>query len=165
MDTIYKYKIEEEISDEDLFNSLSSLNEDKYDKLAFDFGFVYLELINLIIRLQDDVYEKINYGNIDVSDFKYNERNVEQYFKRINMLDEINKKEKYVLNRIRNAVMHGNFNLELAEMDYDIVFVDHYNGREETVRVSYANLKKFINQSEFYDKMAKYTNLIICDKK
>lgn len=163
-DTIYKYRLEG-MQDSELDDILMKLSEDANDKFAFDFGIVFIELINLIIRIADDTYESIEYGTIDISYFEFDSEAADKYFDKMDRCEERDKHIKYILTRIRNSVMHGRFNLELADEDYNIIFIDTYNKREEKITISFSNLKKFLSQSELYDTMNRETNILwLCNR-
>lgn len=60
--------------------------------------------------------------------------------------------QKYIVDRIRNAVMHGNLNISIDHWNkIIIIFSDIYNNRKEEIQVSLENLRIFLSQKCLYD--------------
>lgn len=61
------------------------LKEDESANLAFDLGFTYLKAMNFALRTEDDDYEKLKYGDVNVSMFEYNKNSFKKYVRDTNI--------------------------------------------------------------------------------
>lgn len=140
-------------------NALSALREDENAKFAFNIGFEYLKIMNFILRIEDDDYPKLNYEKIDVSMFLYNKNDLEKYIK-----NKGNKVllQNYIIDRMRNALMHGKIGISLnSKGNIVFVFTDKYNKREEKIKICFNNLQSFLNQKVLYENIPKETSFFI----
>ncbi len=144
---LYQKKFEEK---------LTELVEDKDKKFSFEIGFALLRAINLSLRIEDDDYLKLDYNKVDVSMFEY-DKIAFQRFKKSNNVNE-NMLERYVIGRMRNALMHGNISLAL-DLKGEVVlnFWDKYNKREENVSIPLKLYKRFLSQESLYYAVPKDT--------
>lgn len=80
-----------------------------------------------------------------------------QRFKKSNNVNE-NMLERYVIGRMRNALMHGNISLAL-DLKGEVVlnFWDKYNKREENVSIPLKLYKRFLSQESLYYAVPKDT--------
>ena len=59
----------------------------------------------------------------------------------------------YILERIRNAIMHGNIKILLENNNVLFKFLDKYNSREDVLSIELNKLKNFIFFNDWsYDK-------------
>ena len=59
----------------------------------------------------------------------------------------------YILERIRNAIMHGNIKILLENNNILLKFLDKYNSREDVLSIELNKLKNFIFLNDWsYDK-------------
>lgn len=142
-----------------IFVELEELKEDKNAKLAFDIGFVYLKAMNFALRTEDDDFKKLEFATLNVSDFIYSDYAVKSYCERNNVLE--NGEQRYVIERIRNSLMHGNLKFDLSE-DGDVyfIFVDHYNNREEVIKIILEKLDCFLSQNILYQDIPVETPIL-----
>lgn len=144
-----------------LKNALSKLQEDKYSKVAFRLGFTYLRTVNFVLRVEDNDYVSLDYGNIDVSMFEYNAENFRKYIADVQVTDY--HLQRYIVERMRNALMHGNVNVRLDENgSIRFVFSDIHNKRCDEISVLAYQLDSFLVQPNLYSGVPKET-LVITD--
>lgn len=143
---------------EQLLNSIAELEEDKPAFLTFKKLFGLLKLMNVLFRLQDDDYNKIEVSRIDMSKFIVTDYSkIESYINKkkaegeIPSLHEKVAEKYYILERVRNAVMHGHIKVEINEKNKLVfIFSDKYNNRCETIKIESKDLNEFSNQKLFY---------------
>lgn len=151
---IKKYK-------EQIVMKMEELKEDKNAKIAFDIGFVYLKAMNFALRVEDDDFEPLNFSEIDVSRFIFDNKLVHEYCERNNI--DINGEQRYIIDRMRNSLMHGTILFELDELgNIYFVFVDQYNNREEKIKIVLEKLELFLAQSSLYKDMPVETPIYKC---
>lgn len=139
---------------------LGELKEDESAVIAFDIGFTLMKIMNFALRTEDDDYEKLDYAKVDVSMFYYDEEALRKY-----VIDNSIKKDgtqKYVVERIRNSLMHGNFNIEATSKgEILVIFTDTYNKRSDVIRVPLNKLKVFLCQPSLYVGIPSETNVML----
>lgn len=121
--------------------------------------------------MQDDDYEKIDWVKIDTSRFK-----VKDYVKmgkfinkkilanEISADNELFSDKYYILERLRNSLMHGHIKVKINEKNKLIfVFSDNYNNRCESVEIESQELTDFSKQELFYRGLP--NTVIFADKK
>ena len=139
---------------------LGELKEDESAVIAFDIGFTLMKIMNFALRTEDDDYEKLDYAKVDVSMFFYDEEALRKY-----VIDNSIKKDgtqKYVVERIRNSLMHGNFNIEATSKgEILVIFTDTYNKRSDVIRVPLNKLKVFLCQPSLYVGIPSETNVML----
>lgn len=171
-DILYEYSIinsENNLSDlekERYINSLRhqllALQEDENAKLAFDIGFEYLKIMNFILRIEDDDYIKLKHYEVDVSMFSYDEKSLEKY---INDNENRNSIHDYIIERMRNSLMHGRIDVTIDNRGaLMLIFTDEYNKREEKIKIALDDLKIFLSQKCLYDNVPKDTACFIIQK-
>lgn len=70
--------------------------------------------------------------------------------------------QKYVVERIRNSLMHGNFNIEATSKgEILVIFTDTYNKRSDVIRVPLNKLKVFLCQPSLYVGIPSETNVML----
>ena len=153
-DLLYNYSI---ICDRNFFTDefnnqiligLKELKEDENAKLAFDLGFVYLKAMNFALRTEDDYFKQLEFANLDVSRFIYSKEAMKLYCEQNNIFE--NGKQRYVIERIRNSLMHGNIKFDIsAEGSIYFIFVDQHNNRDEIVNIILEELDSFLSQNIF----------------
>lgn len=147
---------------------LKELSEDENAVLAFRLGFLVLKAMNLAFRMEKNKPELEKYGKntpgidldnlkypaldcskVDISDFSFNDEDVEDFCKKENIT--LNKDKYFVLKKLRNALMHGNVHFE---MDYHkgviFVFDDKYYDRSNTIKIDAEAFAKFLEQEVLY---------------
>lgn len=138
---------------------LLELKEDENARLAFELGFLYLKIINFVLRTEDDDYTKLDYSKVDVTMFEYKSEEMLKYASS-NRIEE-NKIQHYVIERMRNALMHGHISIDITENGEPVFsFTDIYNKREELIEISFDNLKLFLEQDSLYSGISTKTDLL-----
>lgn len=141
---------------------LKELKEDESADLAFKIGFSYLKLINFALRIEDDDYVKIDYSCIDISDFVFDNDALNKYVTD-NKVTEYSK-QKYVIERVRNSLMHGNISCEVEEKgEIIIIFTDSFNNRKDVIKISLNSLERFLNQDCLYAGIPKQTQVLVTE--
>ena len=139
---------------------LGELKEDESAVIAFDIGFTFMKIMNFALRTEDDDYEKLDYAKVDVSMFFYDEEALRKY-----VIDNSIKKDgtqKYVVERIRNSLMHGNFNIEATSRgEILVIFTDTYNKRSDVIKVTLNKLKVFLCQPSLYVGIPSETDVML----
>lgn len=147
----YKSQLEEK---------LLELREDTNAKLAFDLGFTYLKTMNFVLRIEDDDFKQFDYESINVSMFTYEKSSFNRYV--LENGAKKNQLQRYITERMRNALMHGNINISINIRNEVIVFFnDIYNKREEKIGISLDELKIFLLQESIYSGIPKETVISI----
>ena len=106
------------------------------------------------MRLEDDDRASIELSKINISDFTYDVKKVVDYINykwqkmEISNLDMTYADRKYVLARLRNAVVHGNIKCFIQENEVYISLNDRYENREEIISISMNNLNKFLSHAK-----------------
>lgn len=167
-EVLYEFSL---LNDTDRLNSqaifegkLMELVKDNDKKISFEIGFTILKAMNFSLRTEDDDYTKLDYEKVDVSMFDYEEIALQNYTK-VNNIEE-NMRQKYIIKRMRNALMHGNISLNLTSKgEVVFIFSDIYNKRKENISISLHNLKVFLSQESLYKDIPKDTMLLIFSKK
>ena len=141
---------------------LQELSEDESATLAFEIGFLYLKILNFALRTEEDDYEKIDYSMLDVSRFEYSEDALEKYIIDNTITDSAT--QRYVVERVRNALMHGNINCEVTKMgEVLVVFTDCFNKRKDEVKILLSDLKKFLAQDTLYVGVPTQTEVLLME--
>lgn len=149
---------QKEIEDykERLEKSLMELHEDENAKITFKIGFVYLYAMNFALRTEEDDYEKLKYQDLNVSKFKYQNENWEQYRKRNGTQNCL--LQKYIVERVRNSLMHGNIEILLnVKGEIEFIFRDKYNKRNEVISIVLEDLEEFLSRQCLYREIPKNT--------
>lgn len=149
---IIKYK-------EQLVAQLEELKEDTNAKLAFDLGFAYLKAMNFALRLEDNDLKPLDFSICDVSSFIYADEALQSYCEN-NGISQSGK-QRYVAERIRNALMHGKifFCTDVGGNIY-FIFRDEYNKRKDEIKVSLEKLENFLSQDFLYQGVPEGTPMI-----
>lgn len=143
---------------------LRELKEDESAIIAFDIGFTYMKIMNFALRTEDDDYEIIDYSKIDVSMFSYDEESLKKYVTDNKI--EKDGTQKYIIERIRNSLMHGNVNIETTlKGEILMVFTDIYNKRCDVVKATLAKIKTFLCQSCLYAGIPSQTDVMLFQKR
>lgn len=139
---------------------LRELEEDERAKLAFELGFLYLQAMNFSLRTEDDDYAKLKYGDVDVSMFVYDKDAFHRYTSACGAEDC--PLSKYIVERMRNALMHGHIEI-LLDKSSEIVFrfSDIYNKRSEKIEVTFDALRSFLSQKCLYDGVPQDTQVLL----
>lgn len=138
---------------------LNELREDENASIAFEIGFQYLKLMNLVLRVEDDDYCKINYGEVNITGFDIDEKSFMDYVNANNIFQ--NARQIYVLERMRNALMHGNIECALVKCgEVQLRFIDLYNNRRDTISILLPDLKVFLNQKCLYNGIPRETKCL-----
>lgn len=70
--------------------------------------------------------------------------------------------QKYVVERIRNSLMHGNFNIEATSRgEILVIFTDTYNKRSDVIKVTLNKLKVFLCQPSLYVGIPSETDVML----
>lgn len=140
--------------------ALQELREDENAKLSFRIGFVYLYAMNFVLRTEDDDYDKLQYELLNVSMFKYQDKNWDKYRKR-NEIENCSL-QQYIIERMRNSLMHGRVEVLLNDREkIDIVFRDKFNNRNETIAVTLEDMEKFLEQQFLYTGIPNETIVLL----
>lgn len=157
-DSSFSY-IEKENYKKKFKNILSALEEDENAKFAFDIGFEYLKIMNFILRIEDDDYVKLEYDKVDVSMFLYKENDLKKYIE--NNENKVSL-QNYIIDRMRNSLMHGRIDISLNNKGNIIfVFTDKYYKREEKIEILFNDLQNFLNQKILYENIPTETSFLI----
>ncbi len=151
--------IEKEYYKNEFENALSALKEDENAKFAFDIGFEYLNIMNFILRIEDDDYIKLNYKEVNVSMFSYDENDLKKY---INNNGNKLSIHNYIIERLRNSLMHGRIDVSIDNKGTLLfIFTDKHNNREETIKITLDDLRSFLSQKCLYENVPKDTSYLI----
>ena len=143
----------------EIIESLRELEEDKNSYITFRNLFVLLKLMNIIFRIQDEWYSKIDYKQIDMSKFEPGDwtaasTSISKFF----VEGKIPQEESnfagnyYFIERLRNSLMHGNISTSINDKsELEFIFSDIHNSRVETIRIESKYLDKFVKQKLFYE--------------
>ncbi len=144
---------------EQLQVKILELAEDENAKLAFEIGFVYLRTMNFLLRVEDDDYIPLRYEEVDVSMFCYEEDAFKEYVQNNNIL--VGQLQHYIIERMRNAMMHGNINISIAgNGEVIVIFSDIYNKREDNIKISLDELKVCLLQDCLFKDVPKHTMIL-----
>ncbi len=139
---------------EQIIDSLKELQEDSDKSLCFKFSFEILRMFNIASRMEDDDLPKINYSKISVQGiflknplalYTYYQKNKDKY----GIQTHRDLRTAYIVERIRNAIMHGRYWIELKNGIVTYIFEDKFNHRSELLEVPEKSLLRFINQDIF----------------
>lgn len=137
-----------------IIDSLKELQEDADKSLCFKFSFEILRMFNIASRIEDDDLPKINYSKISVQGiflknplalYNYYQTNKDKY----EIKTHRDLRTAYIVERIRNAIMHGRYWIELKNDVVTYIFEDKFNHRSELLEVPEKSLLRFINQDIF----------------
>lgn len=143
---------------------IRELKEDETATISFEIGFSYLKIMNFALRTEDDDYEKIDYSLIDVSKFLFNTESLKKYIDDNNII--YSAKQKYVIERVRNSLMHGNINCEVTKSgEVLVVFTDSFNKRNDVIKILLCDLKCFLNQKALYTGIPGQTDVLLMQRK
>lgn len=141
---------------------IQELSEDESATLAFEIGFLYLKILNFALRTEDDDYKKIDYFMLDVSKFEYSEDALRNYIESNKITDTAT--QRYVVERVRNALMHGNIDCEVTKLgEVLVVFTDCFNKRKDEVKILLSDLKKFLAQDALYAGIPTQTEVLLME--
>lgn len=139
--------------------SINELEEDKTSWIMFKIFFDFLFLVNIILRNQEYYMSPIDIKKINPYGFEKDDKAMVNYInKKIieGKIEENNAKYGnvyYILERIRNAIMHGNIKILLENNNVLFKFLDKYNSREDVLSIELNKLKNFIFLNDWsYDK-------------
>lgn len=146
-----------------IVEQVAKLNEDEKAKLLFRLGFAYLKVVNFALRIEDDDSEPFCYSNVDISMFEYSKNGYEMYT--LGKEQEDCSLQKYIIERIRNAIMHGRLNVAMTNTgDVQLIFVDKFNQRTDEVKTTLRQFNNFLNQSCLYKGVCKDTTVLFMQK-
>lgn len=137
-----------------IINSLKELQEDADKFLCFKYSFEILRMFNIASRMEDDDLPKINYSKISVQGiflknplalYNYYQKNKDKY----EIKTHRDLRTAYIIERLRNAIMHGRYWIELKNDIVTYIFEDKFNHRSELLEVPEESLLRFINQDIF----------------
>ena len=159
-DRIIEYHLPEYKTQQDLImKSINELEEDKTSWIMFKIFFDFLFLVNIILRNQEYYMSPIDIKKINPYGFEKDDKAMVNYInKKIieGKIEENNAKYGnvyYILERIRNAIMHGNIKILLENNNILLKFLDKYNSREDVLSIELNKLKNFIFLNDWsYDK-------------
>ena len=151
IDLIVKNNIEKLDSEfkEQIKKRVLELREDEDDKVAFQTLFTVLTLYNIMLRVEDDDLENFSGIFIDESQFEYNYQDLvdwcNNYYKKnyVRENDKTDLPRKFILEKIRNALAHGNVCLILSD-ELKIQLIDSYNSRKVEIKISIDKFKNLI---------------------
>ena len=112
--------------------SINELEEDKTSWIMFKIFFDFLFLVNIILRNQEYYMSPIDIKKINPYGFEKDDKAMVNYInKKIieGKIEENNAKYGnvyYILERIRNAIMHGNIKILLENNNVLFKFLDKY---------------------------------------
>lgn len=139
--------------------SINELEEDKTSWIMFKIFFDFLFLVNIILRNQEYYMSPIDIKKINPYGFEKDDKAMVNYInKKIieGKIEENNAKYGniyYILERIRNAIMHGNIKILLENNNVLFQFLDKYNSRKDVLSIKLNKLKNFIFLNDWsYDK-------------
>lgn len=154
--------------------TIDGLVEDKSAVLAFRLGFLVLKAMNFAFRMEKNKselkkygkntpgididnlkYPELDYSLVDVTGFKYNSNDMEDFCKEKGVIS--NKKQLFVLKKLRNSLMHGNIRFKIdREEGVDFVFEDIHSksNRIVTIEISEKDFVSFLNQEELYKNIS-----------
>lgn len=145
-----------------LEKAILELKEDENAKLVFELGFTYLRAMNFALRTEDDDYIKLVYADVNVSMFTYTKESLEKYVIDNNVKES--PLQHYVIERMRNALMHGHIEVSISRKGEVIfVFSDIYNKREEKIEISLDKLKIFLSQKCLYSGVPEETLILVAE--
>lgn len=154
IDLIHMIKESKKINEnEKIFDSIRELKEDKESVIVFRYLFIILKLYNFILRLEDDDRSQIELRKIDISNFTYDTNKIVNYinekWQKMKISDSNMKyaDKQYILERLRNAIIHGHIKCFIQENELYINLNDRYQHREEIISISLKNLDKFLRES------------------
>lgn len=146
-----------------IVEQLAGLKEDKNAKLLFRMGFMYLKIVNFALRIEDDDSAPFNYSDLDVSMFVYSTNEYEKYIRGKEQEDFL--LQKYIVERVRNAIMHGHLKTAMTNTgDVQLIFVDRFNQRTDEVKTTLKQLNKFLNQPCLYKGVCKDTPVLLIQR-
>ena len=134
----------------DILRSLDELQEDSESIIFFRYMFTILKIFNFALRLEDDDLPELDYSELDVSKFVYDDQDMidfanDYYLKFGNqkmITHDLNK--EFVCTKIRNAISHGNFKFDTNYNEVIVSFEDRWNGRVVKIQTSMRDLENFI---------------------
>ncbi len=131
---------------------LTSLKEDKNLNLSFSIGFAYLKVINFALRVQDVDLQPFDYAELVVDMFEYDNEMLQAYS--LNKHISEHKAQRYIVERLRNSVMHGNIEIEIRKKGkVAVVFIDSFNKREVCIKILLDDLNLFLAQPCLYQNV------------
>ncbi|QIB69297.1 hypothetical protein Ami103574_08155 [Aminipila butyrica] len=171
-DVLYQYSIikncgnftnsEVEMYKKQLKEVILELKEDENAKLMFELGFTYLMTVNFALRTEDDDCKNMKYADVNVSMFIYDRDNLNKYVIDNNVYES--PLQHYVIERMRNALMHGHIDVLIGENGEVIfIFSDNYNKRKEKIEITLDNLKSFLSQECLYNGVPKETLILLAE--
>lgn len=150
-DRMIEYRfIENKQQRDSIMESIDELREDKDSWILFKIFFDILFMINIVIRLEDDDLSAINVEEINVDKFVRNSYDEVKYINRniINGKIKIGNERYgdvyYVLERLRNSIVHGKINILLKDKKILFQFLDFYNSRKEKIVIERDAFRDFI---------------------
>jgi len=69
-----------------------------------------------------------------------------------------NELQHYIIERMRNALVHGNMAVSLSKKgEVMVIFLDIYNKREEKIEINFDDFNAFLSQECLYNGVPKET--------
>ena len=141
----------------EIFKSIDELTEDENKFLCFRYSFDLLRMFNISSRLEDDDLPKIQIPEISIKGiYIQNPLALYSYYNnnkiRLQLHSHYDLRSNYIMERIRNAMMHGNYWIDLKETKLFYFFEDKFNKRNEIIEVSQSVLESFVKQKIFQDR-------------
>ncbi|WP_049487950.1 MULTISPECIES: hypothetical protein [Streptococcus] len=141
----------------EIFKSIDELTEDENKFLCFRYSFDLLRMFNISSRLEDDDLPKIQIPEISIKGiYIQNPLALYSYYNnnkiRLQLHSHYDLRSNYIMERIRNAMMHGNYWIDLKESKLFYFFEDKFNKRNEIIEVSQSVLESFVKQKIFQDR-------------
>lgn len=154
-DTLIGYKLYKEYNAsytiDDIFQRLDELKEDVDSSVTFKYFFTLLECVNVVIRLEDEDMSLVELETINVDGFKYDSANMSNYINKaiidckIPEADAYLGDKYYIIERLRNALAHGNIKLDVdCENHCKVIFSDKWNARNEQLQIPLESLRRFL---------------------
>ena len=139
---------------EKLKKIIEELKEDEDDIIIMKESFIILLLYNMALRWEKDELEDINLSFICEEEYSYEKDRFYNWTKNYYINnpslpeDKIYLPKKYIFEKIRNALSHGNVKYNLINSELYLVFVDYYNGREIKIEISVNKLRQQLQNIE-----------------
>lgn len=133
---------------------IEELKEDEEDIIIMRESFIVLLLYNMALRWETDELERINLSFIREEEYSYEKDKFYNWTKNYYLNnpslpeDKINLPKKYIFEKIRNALSHGNIKYNLKNSELCLVFVDSYKGREIKVEIFLSKLRQQLQNIE-----------------
>ncbi|MGT2736683.1 hypothetical protein ACVRXS_05880 [Streptococcus orisratti] len=142
---------------EQILKSIEELREDEDRHPCFKYSFDILRMFNITSRMEDDDLPHINPADIDIRGiFLKNPLSLYEYYKNnkdtLSLQTNKDLRSNYIIERVRNAMAHGRYHIDLRDEGLFYIFEDKYNKRSEIIEISQNILKSFVRQRIFRER-------------